>query len=196
MSSSINTQWCENPPLATHIGTYNKLLQAHYTVGGSERMGSLLVTKIRLFKTRATSRHEYISIELLAPDGQIFNLAVERGRGEIVDRVDRAKDTNTKSDSESDAQVQAGSPDVLSPPPEPVSVSASASTSALPSRNPSNTCLPLSSSQTDVAAATAPSFIRKLNSASSSISSPSFPSSSSTVASLDSLFRKRNADDK
>jgi len=130
-------------------------------------MNTFLVAEARLLKTKAISRHEYLSLRVVAPDGDSFYLALERGRGEIKEDYDIDRDTYTNS------------PDELVPPP------ASAPASLLASASPSSTHLPFSSSQPDVSA---PPFVKK----------PSFikRNTSSSIASLDSLFGTRGADDR
>ena len=51
-------------------------------------MDYILVDEVKLYKTIGRSRHEYISIKVLAPNKAFFYLAIERLRGEIIDKVD------------------------------------------------------------------------------------------------------------
>ena len=169
MSSESNKSWCEIPLASIHVHDYCERLQAQYKLEGADRMNSFLVAEAKLYKTKAISRHEYLSLRVVAPDGNSFYLAFERGRGKIKEDYDNGRDIYTDS------------PDELVPPPASAPASLPASTS------PSSTYLPFSPSQPDVSA---------LPSEKKQLFINLDVSSSSSVASLDSLFCTRGADDR
>lgn len=80
-SSSVNIDVL--PTVSEPIGPYwQRLVLLSETKGVSE-LKKWKVLQAQAFKTKAASRHEYISAAVLNPEGQIVHIAIERGRGSV-----------------------------------------------------------------------------------------------------------------
>ena len=178
ISSTSKSRRCEIPLACVPIQVYCDRLQVQYNLEGSARMNECYVEEIKLYKViNGSSKHEYLVAKVRAPDEASFFLAFKRGRSETIDQV-----THGEDDIDTPIQPQPGSPAIspgtLAPPPE----------SASPSLNQLE-ILPPSSSETNTSSTSAPqrnSFLKM----------SSELSSSSAVASLNTLVREREADDK
>ncbi|KAF8971155.1 hypothetical protein BDZ97DRAFT_1343277 [Flammula alnicola] len=101
--SSGGDKWsgCEIPSVSTPISSFCDRIQAEYKLGGTDRMNLLYVAGLSLYKSHTKSQHEYIVPEIVTPNTQPFYLAIERGRGEIIDgghdRDDDIPDLNTET---------------------------------------------------------------------------------------------------
>jgi len=71
-------------------------------------MNDYLVTEAKLYKSTATSKHEYVSLKVQGPRKKVLYIAIERARGSVVDKVDKKDDPNAKDpyddDNNNDAQ--------------------------------------------------------------------------------------------
>ena len=83
-SSTREFQGCEIPFDQIHIEAYCDRLQVQYCIDGSRRMNDFYVEKIKIYKSRGASKHEYLAAKVRAPNGTSFYLAFECGRSKII----------------------------------------------------------------------------------------------------------------
>ncbi|KIM38349.1 hypothetical protein M413DRAFT_30189, partial [Hebeloma cylindrosporum] len=85
----------EIPTGPAPIGMYHDVLQDQYRYDTTGRqMREYKVLSIQLCKTELAVQHEYTSLHVEGR-GRTFYLAIERGRGSIVDKVSKKEDPST-----------------------------------------------------------------------------------------------------
>ncbi|PPQ88734.1 hypothetical protein CVT26_000984, partial [Gymnopilus dilepis] len=79
-------------PLQTpHLINYSERLFSEYARFGEQRAKASHVQELRLNKTKALSRHEYIAAKVVSGEGKPFWIALERSRGEVVDKKEEVE---------------------------------------------------------------------------------------------------------
>ena len=165
MSSTTKVERADIPEYPTPVVSHCRLLRSQFMEEGDAHMNDYLVTEAKLYKSVATSRHEYISLKVQGPKKKVFYIAIERARGSVLDKVDKKDDPNAKDPYDNDDNYSDARP-------------ASDSSGRCTPNQPNGPLAP----QTDAATTRSRRFF------SSSSHSPS-------VASLDKFTRMRKADD-
>jgi len=108
MTSTAKVERADIPEHPIPIVAYCQLLRSQFMEEGDAHMNDYLVTEAKLYKSTATSRHEYISLKVQGPRKKIIYIAIERARGSVVDKVDKKDDPKAKDpyddDNDDDAQ--------------------------------------------------------------------------------------------
>jgi hypothetical protein len=87
MTSTLNSTVTPHT-LGEHIVPYCQKLALMKQNEGSQEIKKWRVASVRAYKSKATSRHEYVSAAVLDPQNRVFYFAIERGRGDETGRGD------------------------------------------------------------------------------------------------------------
>ena len=101
-------------PLQTpHLINYSERIFAEYARFGEQRARAWHVRELRLNKTKALSRHEYLAAQVVSGEGKPFWIALERTRGEVVDKKEEVEKLSEHGSNEDiEGGLGGGSPAV------------------------------------------------------------------------------------